>query len=34
MLAKRVLTLDTAEEVKAELLRFIEVHERGGTVSY
>ena len=34
MLAKRVLTLDTAEEVKAELLRFIEVHEKGGTVSY
>lgn len=34
MLAKRVLSLDTAEEVKAELLRFIEVHEKGGTVSY
>lgn len=34
MLAKRVLSLDTAEEVKAELLRFIEVHERGGTISY
>ena len=34
MLAKRVLSLDTAEEVKAELLRFIEVHEKGGTISY
>lgn len=34
MLAKRVLSLNTAEEVKAELLRFLEVHERGGTVSY
>ncbi|EKV57796.1 phosphoenolpyruvate--protein phosphotransferase [Brachyspira hampsonii] len=34
MLAKRVLSLDTAEEVKAELLRFLEVHEKGGTVSY
>ena len=34
MLAKRVLSLDTAEEVKAELLRFLEVHEKGGTISY
>ena len=34
MLAKRVLTLSTAEEVKAELLRFLEVHERGDTISY
>ena len=34
MLAKRVLTLDTADEVKAELLRFLEVHEKGGTISY
>ena len=34
MLAKRVLSLDTAEEVKAELLRFIEIHEKGGTISY
>lgn len=29
MLAKRVLALNTAEEVKIELLRFIEVHEKG-----
>ncbi|WP_028331216.1 phosphoenolpyruvate--protein phosphotransferase [Brachyspira alvinipulli] len=34
MLAKRVLSLDTADEVKAELLRFLEVHEKGGTISY
>ena len=34
MLAKRVLTLGTAEEVKAELLRFLEIHEKGGTISY
>ena len=34
MLAKRVLALSTAEEVKAELLRFLEVHEKGDTVSY
>lgn len=34
MLARRVLTLSTAEEVKAELLRFLEVHERGETISY
>lgn len=29
MLAKRVLSLNTADEVKVELLRFIEVHEKG-----
>ncbi|WP_297208470.1 phosphoenolpyruvate--protein phosphotransferase [uncultured Brachyspira sp.] len=34
MLAKRVLSLDTADEVKAELLRFLEIHEKGGTISY
>lgn len=34
MLAKRVLSLSTSEEVKAELLRFIEIHERGDTISY
>lgn len=34
MLAKRVLTLDTADEVKAELLRFLEIHEKGETISY
>lgn len=34
MLAKRVLSLSTAEEVKAELLRFMEIHERGDTISY
>ena len=34
MLAKRVLTLSTSEEVKAELLRFMEIHERGDTISY
>lgn len=34
MLAKRVLSLSTSEEVKAELLRFMEIHERGETISY
>ena len=34
MLAKRVLSLSTSEEVKAELLRFMEIHERGDTISY
>lgn len=34
MLAKRVLSLSTSEEVKAELLRFAEIHERGDTISY
>lgn len=34
MLAKRVLALSSSEEVKAELLRFAEVHEKGDTVSY
>lgn len=33
-LAKRVISLDTAEEVKAELLRFLEIHEKGESISY
>ena len=34
MLAKRILSLSTSEDVKAELLRFMEIHERGDTISY